>query len=192
MGQKEQKVNLHLINEKPWGEVVLWLEHPTVDREMVRFHRFKTLTISFALLCLCHLEETVKVIGHFYLVLMPGPTQKKSVVDRVCMCTDWPLGTVTETIQRHTIRRLRRPPHKPKTYAEMLQELQKPATVIWSPREQCMSTVFMFYRLHSNTRLILTWPNNAWLAVYFKKGVYMFLNLSLSHGCVFVIEDTAN
>ena len=41
--------------------------------------RFRTLTISFTPLCQCHSEDTLKAVGPFYLVSVPGevkdPTQ---------------------------------------------------------------------------------------------------------------------
>ena len=43
-------------------------------------HRFEAWATLFIPLCLCLSEETVKAVGHFYLVSMPGevkdPTQR--------------------------------------------------------------------------------------------------------------------
>ena len=56
---------------------------------MVRFHlrRFEAWAISFRQLCLCLSEETVTVVGPFYMLSMPrevkDPTQgnEKTVMD---------------------------------------------------------------------------------------------------------------
>ena len=61
-----------------WGTVVLSLEHLTVE----------IWPVSFTPLCLCFSEDTLKAVGPFYLVFMPGEVKtirgwkmKKSVVD---------------------------------------------------------------------------------------------------------------
>ena len=58
-------------------------------RTLVRFHlrRFEAWAISFTPLCLCLSEETVTVVGPFYLVSMPREVKdhKSSVMDSLTL-----------------------------------------------------------------------------------------------------------
>ena len=70
-----------------WGAVVQWLERATDDRVVACLNSteaaWKTLAISFTPHCQCLSEETLKTVGPFYLVSVPGevkdPTQGVNV-----------------------------------------------------------------------------------------------------------------
>ena len=54
-----------------------WLEHMTGERGVLGSNpaggiRFGTLAVPFSQLCQCLSEETLKAVGPFYLVSMPG------------------------------------------------------------------------------------------------------------------------
>ena len=70
-----------------WGAVAQWIERSTDNRVVARSNptenRLETLAISFTPLCQCLSEETLKAVGLFHVVPMPGevtdPTQGVNV-----------------------------------------------------------------------------------------------------------------
>ena len=60
-----------------WGAVAQWLERATDNRVIAGSNPIEAfwklqMAISFTPLCQCLSEETVKAVGPFYLVSMPG------------------------------------------------------------------------------------------------------------------------
>ena len=54
-----------------WVRALAWTGDRTVP-DRVRIPRRKTLAIAFTPLCQCLSEKTLKAVGSFYLVSMPG------------------------------------------------------------------------------------------------------------------------
>ena len=68
-----------------WVKVLYWRPgSPGFESRCGNLIRFGTLAIPFILLCQCLSEETLKAVGPFYLVSMPGevkePTQGSKFV----------------------------------------------------------------------------------------------------------------
>ena len=56
--------------------------------------RLETLAISFTPLCQCLSEETLKAVGHFYLVSMPGEVKYPISLHWKCVLSWTPLPTL--------------------------------------------------------------------------------------------------
>ena len=71
-----------------WGAVAQWLERVTDNRVVAGSNPAEAiwkLAISFTPLCQCLSEETLKAVGPFYLVSMPGEVKDPTSLHWKCV-----------------------------------------------------------------------------------------------------------
>ena len=75
-----------------WGAVAEWVRASTGDRTIdastptAGDFAFGTLAIPLTLLCQCLSDETLKAVGPFSLVSMPGEVKDPPVRSGMCNC----------------------------------------------------------------------------------------------------------